>query len=391
MLRWPIKADKEYQKASWKYPGKNCMTRFILLAACLLGSLTMTAVTAQPQTPPPSVMVSEVRERDITPRLELLGRIEAREEVALRARIEGVLEQRNFEEGGPVEKGQLLFVIEKRPYEVQVQQANAELASAQASAKNAQANLARFQELRNRKLVSAADLDTAQAEASVAKANVFRAEAALESAKLNLSYTEIRSPIAGRIGDATYSVGNLIGPGSEPLATVSSLDPIHVTLSVSDKVLLDARRQGIIGSGDPPVAPSLVLADGSPHPEPGRFDYIAPRVDRSTDTVQVRALFPNPGEVLLPGQFVNVLIRQKQPVTALLIPQAAVQQDKRGFFVLAVNRADKVEVRRIVTGRQVGNDWVVESGLAAGERVIVQGVQKVRPEMRVNPVAADAP
>ncbi|KFI23081.1 efflux RND transporter periplasmic adaptor subunit [Nitrosococcus oceani] len=368
------------------------MARLILLMTCLLGGLVnMSAVLAQPQTPPPSVMVSEVHKRDITPTLELLGRVEARDEVALRARIEGVLEQRNFEEGGLVEQDQLLFVIEKRPFEVQVQQAKAELASAQASLKNAQANLRRLQELHDRKLVSAADLDTAQAEASIAEANVLRAQAALESAELSLSYTEIRSPIRGRISGATYSVGNLVGPGSEPLATVFSFDPIHVSLAVSDKVLLNARQQGIIASGDPPVAPSLVLSDGSLYPERGRFDYLAPEVDRSTDTVQVWALFPNSKEILLPGQFVNVLIRRKQPITALMVPQTAVQQDKQGFFVLVVNRANQVEVRRIVTDRQVGNDWVVESGLAAGERVIVQGVQKVQPDMSVNPVTADEP
>lgn len=364
------------------------MVRFLLLTASLLGGLSDVS-PASAQQPPPGVVVSEVRERDITPTIELLGRVEAREEVALRARVEGVLEQRSFDEGAVVAQDQLLFVIEKRPYEVQVQQAQAELASARASLTNARANLGRLQELSSRNLASAAELDTARAEANVAEANVLKAQAALESAALNLNYTEIRSPIAGRISKARYSVGNLVGPGSEPLATVLSIDPIHVSLSVSDKVLLDARQQGIVDSENPPVAPSLVLADGSRYAEPGRFDYLAPEVDRGTDTVRLRALFPNPAGILLPGQFVDVLIRRKETITALTVPQAAVQQDSDGFFVLVVDRANQVEVRRIATGRQVDNDWVVESGLAAGERVIVQGVQKVRPDMRVNPVSAD--
>jgi len=209
----------------------------------------------------------------------------------------------------------------------------------------------------------------------------------LKAAELDLGYTTVTSPIAGKISIANYSTGSLVGPSSEPLATVTSVDPVYVTIGVSEKEMIAVRKRGI-DLKNPPVAPALRLSDGTQYDQPGAFNYLSPNVNQSTDTMTARAQFPNPKGVLLPGQFVTVVVRPKQTERSIVVPQVAVQRDSEGYFVLVVDRANKVEVRRITAVRQVGTDWVVSNGLATGERVIVDGIQKVRPAMTVNPVAA---
>ena len=339
--------------------------------------------------PAPGVVVATVVSKDVTPTFSYVGRVEAMDTVELRARVQGFLEKQYFQEGRAVEVGELLFRIEKAPYEVVVQQREADLAAAEANLKNAQADLARKRDLVKKKVISQADLDSAIAAEAVAAANVLTAKAALSSAELDLSYTDIRSPIDGQIGRARYSIGNLVGSNSEPLATVNRVDPVYVTIGVSDKDLLEARREGI-DLDKPRVAPFITLSDDSRYPHEGEFDFLGTQVSRSTDTVTARAVFRNPDNLLLPGQFVTVHVRRKDTVSALMVPQVAVQRDQQGYFVLVVNQANKVEVRRIEVGVQVDNNWVVQSGLTLNERVIVQGVQKVRPDMIVAPVQSEA-
>jgi len=333
----------------------------------------------------PGVIVAPVTLQDVTPQFEYVGRVEAVETVDLRARVEGFLESRNFREGSEIDVGDLLFVIEKETYEVTVLEQEADLAVAQATLTNSEADFKRKSALADRGDVSIAVLDQARATLDIDKANVLKAKAALRQARLDLSYTEIRSPIAGKISRARYSVGNLVDPNSEPLATITSVDPVYVVIAVSEKQLIDARKRGI-DLDNPPVSPSLILTDGSPYPVEGSFEYLEPSVDQTTDTITARAIFPNPNRLLLPGQFVSVVVRQKANLTKLVIPQSAVQQDNRGHFVLVVDRENTVELRRITVGQQTDMNWVVESGLAKGERVIVQGIQKVRPDMKVSPV-----
>lgn len=360
--------------------------------AFFLGSV-VAAGAAQPQKPalaqaaaePPSVVVAPAERRDITPRFSYLGRAEAVDTVELRARVSGFLEKRNFREGTEIKAGEVLFEIERDTYEITVQQREADLAGAKATLENAQADFARKETLVKRGTASEASLDSARATRGTARAGVQQGEAALRAANLDLSYTQVISPIDGKISRARYSVGNFVGPNSEPLATVISLDPIYVTIEVSEKELIEARREGI-DLDNPIVAPSLELSDGSVYEHPGEFDYLDSTVNRSTDTVTARAVFPNPDRVLLPGEFVTVVVRQTTPQSAVVIPQASVQKDQRGHFVLVVDRADKVEVRRVSLGDQFEMDWVVNDGLAEGERVIVQGLQRVQPEMLVNPV-----
>ncbi len=311
--------------------------------------------------------------------------MEAVERVELRARVEGFLEQRLFEEGSTIRQGERLFVIEKTPYEVVVAQREADLAGAEAQLVNARADLERKRDLSRQKLLPDSDLDTAEASEAIADAAVLQARAALKRAQLDLGYTDILSPVDGKISRARYSVGNLVGPGSEPLAIVSSIDPIYVTIAVSEKDLIDARRNGI-DFDNPRFSAHLELSDESVYEHPGRFEYLDTEVNQGTDTLLVRAEFPNPDGVLVPGQFVSVNVRQIKPISALVVPQAAVQRDQQGYFVLVVDRNDQVENRRIVVGDRVDTFWAVEQGLASGERVIVQGIQKVRPDMAVNPV-----
>lgn len=341
---------------------------------------------AQQNAEPPSVIVASAERRDITPSFSYLGRVEAVDTVELRARVAGFLEKRNFREGTEIKAGEVLFEIEKDTYEITVQQRTADLAGAKATLANAEADFKRKETLVKRKTASEASLDTARATLGTARASVQQAQAALRAAKLDLSYTDVMSPIDGKISRARYSVGNYLDTTSESLATVVSLDPIYVTIAVSEKQLIEARRQGI-DLDNPIVAPSLILSDGSPYGPPGQFDFLDTQVNTGTDTITARAVFPNSERLLLPGQFVTVIVRQKVPVSAVVIPQASVQEDQQGYFVLVVDRSDKVEVRRVELGEQTETEWIVQDGLGEGERVIVQGLQKVQPEMLVNPVA----
>ena len=337
----------------------------------------------------PSVIVTVAERRDITPSFSYVGRAEASETVDLIARVEGFLEARNFREGSDVKDGDILFQIEQEPYQIEVEQRKADLAGARATLKNAEEDFARAETLVKRKTVSQSRLDEARATLGTARASVQVAQAALRRAELDLAYTQVISPIDGRISRAAFSVGALVGPTSGPLATVTTIEPIYVTIAVTEKDLIEARRRGI-DLDNPTVQPSLLLSDGSAYEYAGEFDYLDPSVSQTTDTILARAVFPNPQRLLLPGQFVTVIVRQKTPVSAVVIPQASVQEDQAGYFVLVVDNENKVNLRRVTLGEQLAIEWVVTDGLTDGERVILQGLQKVRPDMVVNPVSGES-
>lgn len=364
----------------------RALTIATLISALLLCVPTFLAAQTPPA-PPPTVMIHTIAEKDVTPEFQYVGRIEAKSTVAIRARVEGFLQERSFEEGRMVKKGQRLFTIEKAPYEIIVEQRKADLASAEATLANATSTFKRKEKLRPGAVVSEASLDESKANKLTAEANVLKAKAALRSAELDLSYTDITSPIEGKMSAEAYSVGSLVGPSSDPLATVTSVDPIYVTIGISEKQMINARKRGI-DIENPPVAPQLRLSDESVYDQPGEFNYLSPSVNQGTDTITARAEFPNAQGVLIPGQFVTVVIRPKQKETSIVVPQIAVQRDSEGYFVLVINRDNKVEVRRIQAERQDGTDWVVSDGLVTGEKVIVDGIQKVRPQMTVKPVPA---
>jgi membrane fusion protein, multidrug efflux system len=361
----------------------------VLAASAMLVGCEQQAETSvtTAATPPPAVTVISVQPTAVTPGAGFNGRVVAIDDVQLRTRITGFLEQRRFEEGADVKAGELLFMIEKAPYQAVVDQRQAELASAEANRVNTAVQLQRGQELVKNKNIPQAEVDERRAADEMAAAGILEAQAALERARIDLGYTEIHAPIAGRIGRAAFSVGNLVGPDSGVLATIVSQDPIYVTFPVSQRQLLEYRRKGDDAGGQPVV--KVTLPDGTAYEHPGEVNFFDVQVDQGTDTVTVRAAFPNPDRTLVDGQFVNVRVERGAPVQMLALPQASVQIDQAGPFVLVVGGDNKVEARRITLGAVAGAQVVVQAGLKAGDKVIVEGIQKARPGITV--AATEAP
>jgi RND family efflux transporter MFP subunit len=341
--------------------------------------------------PPPLVTVATVIEQDVNPPLEYVGHVEAIQSVDLRARVEGFLEDVNFKEGSDVHAGDLLYVIEQAPYLARVDADKASLAQAEAILTKARQYLHRAQTVRSGG-VSATDLDNAVAEEVRAKAQLEQARANLEIAQINLSYTTIRAPIGGRIGRTAFTKGNLVEPGSGALARIVQLDPIRVVYSISENDLPDinmAFKDAGRGKNHPMLMPRIKLAGGQILKTAGHVDFVDNTVDVSTGTIAVRALFKNPEGTLLPGQYVTVLVARSEPKPMPVVPQAAVLEDHDGRYVLLVDDQNRVAMRRVKTGPVIGVNWAVESGLSVNERVIVEGVQKVRPGQAVKTVGAD--
>lgn len=362
----------------------------LLLSACS-PSPSQTPMATRP---PPTVSVMAVRKVPITETAEGVGRTQAVEDMDVKARIEGYLVERKFREGADVEKGALLFVIDQAPYRLNVIRSEAELSRAQALATQARLDLARIKKLRGKGMVSQSELDAAVAKAAEARAEVAAKQAALERARLDLAYTEIRAPFAGRIGRSEFSIGEFIDKESDPLATLVMLDPIYVYWKVSEEIPLHYRRrmERLVPESDATVSirPKLRFPDGSFYERLGHLDFLDNRVDPGTGTQMARAVFPNPDGVLLPGQYVDVVVEIGEPAEKLLIPQAAVRQDRDGYSVIVVGEDEQAEVRRVRMGGRYGTDWIVDMGLSEGERVVYQGLQKVQPGMRVNPLPGES-
>jgi membrane fusion protein (multidrug efflux system) len=359
--------------------------------ALLLLVLVAAAVPAAAQAPgPPAVGVTAVAREDVTPRRRFSGRAEAIDRVELVARVSGFLADRRFDEGDTVTTGELLFVIEKAPYQAVLAQRQADLASAEAQVQYAAAQLQRGEELLEGENIPAAEVDQRRAALEVAKAKVLEAEAAIQSADLDLGYTDVTAPITGRIGRAAYSVGAYVGPASGALATIVSEDPIYVTFPVSQTVLTRLHQEASDHDGTPRVVVRAELPTGDLYARPGEVDFAEVEVDAGTDTLTIRARFANPEGLLVPGQFLNVVVERGAPVQALVIPQAALLVDQAGPYVLVVGDGDEVEQRRVRLGQGTGNGAtaVVEDGLREGERIIVDGIQKVRPGQVVHPTPA---
>lgn len=342
------------------------------------------------QGPPPAVLVETVEPHALAPQHEFIGRAAAVNKVDLRARVQGFLGPRSFADGDLVKEGQVLFTIERELYQAAVDQKTAQRDSASAALANADLQLRRATELLRSSTGTQATYDQRVSEQLQAKAAVADAEAQLRDATIKLSYTEIRSPIAGRAGRSAVSPGNLVGPDSGVLLTVVSEQPMRVLFAVTQRELLEARKATGQPADKTPFSVRVRLADGSLLDEKGTLDFIDVQVDARTDGQTVRAVFPNAKLMLTDGQTVRVVLEQEKAPAVLAIQQAAIAIDQSGAYVFVVGAGNKVEQRRIRAG--VGRDGLVsiEDGLKQGDKVIVQGQQRVRPGMVVAPQPAPA-
>ncbi len=339
--------------------------------------------------PPPSVIAVPAKVEVIEDQSDFVGRVAAMDKVDLRARVPGFLKRRAFTEGQDVEGGDLLFEIEPDQYLAIVQQREADLTKAKADQLNTAAQLKRGQELLKDKNIAQSKVDELQAADSIAKASIEQAKAALDSAKLDLGYTRVLAPVAGRIGLAKYTIGNLVGPESGPLATLISHDPIYVQFPLTQRELLEAKRDYQAKGGDPKnVVIRVRLPDGTLYEHTGKLNFVDVTTDAGTDTVTLRAELPNPDRFLVDGQYVGVVVQAGEPESAIVIPQSALQVDQQGTFVLVIDAESKAQIRRVQTGTAKGPMVSVKSGLKDGELVISEGIQKVRPGQ---PVTATPP
>ena len=296
-----------------------------------------------------------------------------------------------FKEGQHVKTGDLLYQIEKTQYQAAVDQAKANLAAAEAVQLNAQLQFNRADNLVKTQAVAQTTLDQDRANLDSAKASILQNKAALAIAEENLGYTDISSPIDGRIGLTTYTMGNLVNPASGVLATIVSEDPIYAEFPVSMRQIADiTAKHGQEPGGNIDIKVFVRLANREEYPHPGVWNYIGNQVDQQTDTLLVRATFPNPDHRLVDGAFVTVEVKENEETPRLVIPRAALQLDQAGVFVLIVDKEHKVEVKRVTTGEAVGTDIAIASGLQEGDAVIVDGVQKVRPGQVVTATASPA-
>ena len=373
-------------------PGRRATGPIFAAAVLALGACDQEQPGADASAPPPAVVVAPAVVREVAGTAEFVGRTEAVDEVDVRARVQGFLIDRPFQEGETVAAGELLFVIDPAEFEAAVAAAAAEVQNAEAAYKVAASEAQRARELVEKGgnlAITEAEIERREGEAARATAAIEAAKAALRQAELNLGYTQIRTPITGRVGAGAYDVGNLIGPDSGVLADVVSLHPIYVSFPVSEQAYLRYLK----AEQKPTIVPRLRLADRSTYAHEGEIAFVDNRVDPTTGTIRARAEFPNPESLLLPGQFVNVVLTTGDPEERVVVPQAAVQQNQSGPFVLVVGEDNRVEARQIQTGARIGPDLVVEEGLARGETVIVQGLQKARPGAEVNPtpISEEAP
>jgi membrane fusion protein (multidrug efflux system) len=382
--------------------GYSTMPRLLAGAiALLLAAATPAAAQFGPQGPP-AVGVLTAERRPMTETIEFVGRVEATDRVNIRARVTGFLQERLFREGADVQEGEVLYRLERAPFEAQVAQAQANLAGANATLENARVALARARDLRQTGAGTQVALDNAQALERTAAANVLAAEASVRVAQINLGYTEITAPIAGQIGRSNLAVGNVVGPDAGNLATIVSQDPMRVAFAVSQRTALDLRNRFEGRGGPVAVLVRIRTTDGRLYPEAGRIDFVDNQIDRNTDTILVRALIRNPiREVggaasvspreLIDGQFVSVTVEGAEPVMAITLPRASILQDQQGAFVFVVGEGNVVQRRNVRLGRSSPETAVIEGGLQGGETVVVEGLQRVRPGQPVNPAPVGAP
>ncbi|HTU47618.1 MAG TPA: efflux RND transporter periplasmic adaptor subunit [Bryobacteraceae bacterium] len=393
------------------------------VAAFTIASCTRTT-SAAGAPPPPVVEVASVEQRDVPIYREWIGTLDGLVNAAIRAQVTGYLRSQNYTEGSFVRKGQLLFQIDPRPFQdavdqvqgqlaqangqlaqakAQLIQAQAQLTAAEASQHRTQLDVDKYTPLNKQKAITQQEMDdatqnnlsakaqveaakaqveTAKAQIQAASAGVVAAKAALETARVNLGFTRLTSPIDGIAGVAQIQIGNLVSQTANPVTTVSTLDPIKVNFAVSDQEYLQLRRL------DTPLNRlelELILSDGTVYPHKGKFDFVDRQVTANTGAIQMTALFPNPGNILRPGQYGKVRAETGTTPGALLVPQPAVTELQGSYEVAVVDDKNRVSIQPVKVGRTVGSMWVISDGLKRGQRVIVEGAQKAVAGATVNP------
>jgi RND family efflux transporter MFP subunit len=371
----------------------------IILSGFVVAALILSGCK-QEKAPPlssagsPQVVVAAVEQRDVPIVREWIGQLDGSENVDIRARVSGYIQEISFKEGTVVKAGDLLLRIDPRPLEAAVAQEEADLAQATATQEKTQLDEQRQKQLFDKNITSQQDYDNAVKANLGSKAGVEAARAALDQAKLNLAFATITSPIAGIVGHTDFSVGDFVAAGSAgtPVTTVSTVDPIKIVFALSEKEYLTAAERLAAMLEQPldqrEAIGELIRADGKVHPYKGRFLAADRQVDPKTGTIRISALFPNPGNILRPGQYAKARFKVQDRTGALLIPQRAVQELQGRNFVWVVDDANKVSQRGVTVGQRIGSDWVIEEGLKPGERIVVEGLQKVREGAPIQPLPA---
>lgn len=352
-------------------------TAIALLAACGKGSAPPAQAQATP--PPPAVDVVKVRLQSVPLTKDLVGRLASTRIAEVRARVAGIILKRVYTEGTDVKQGQVLFLIDPAPLKAALHAQQAALAKAQADAANAALTARRYEQLRKRDLISQQDLDTAEATTRTTAAVVKQAEANVETAQLDLGYATVTAPISGRAGRAQVTEGALVGQGEATvLTTIEQIDPIYVNFSQSLGEVGQLRKDAVPGGGSAPSV-GILLPDGTLYPHRGSLDFSDIAVDPGTGALSLRAVIPNPDRRLLPGMFVSLRLTTGHLDNAALLPQAAVQRDDKGAYVMIVDNSGKVQERRVQTHGMTRTAWIVTGALQPNDQVIVAGLQKVKP------------
>jgi membrane fusion protein (multidrug efflux system) len=351
------------------------MRHYIYAAFVFLVATAPQGWAQQPSAIPVGTVAAELR--PVTQATEFVGRVEAIERVDIRARVTGFLEAVLFKEGDVVKAGGVLYRIEKDSFDAAVQQAQGALLQAKATLANATAQLARTQELVKTDTASRALYDSRVADQNSAQGQVVTADANLQTAKVNLGYTEITSPITGEVGRTKVTKGNVVSPDLGPLTVIVSRDPIYVTFPVSQRVFLNVQAEQARKEKVQAVAVQIRFSNGTVYDQTGSINFVDVQVDRATDTVLVRATFPNPNGTLIDGQLVRVSVAAEKPAEKVLVPQSALIVDQQGPYVFLVVDG-KAVVRRVKLAGESGPDAIVDTGLKGGEQVVVQGMESLR-------------
>jgi membrane fusion protein (multidrug efflux system) len=375
----------------------------LLVLGVIVGAVRPKSVTGAKPGGRPDVEVVKVEQKDVPIYADLIGTLDGLVNAEIRAQVTGYLMRQGYQEGAFVKKGQLLFQIDPRPFQAVLDQAQGQLAQAKAQLANAEAvqrrtelDVNRYTPLAAQQAASQQDLDNAvqnnlaaKATVQTAAAQIQSAEAAVETAKINLDFTRLVAPIDGIAGQAQLQVGALVNPSSGPVTSVSTVNPIKVFFTASEAQYLEFRRRFPTESSrleaDKKLRLQLILADGTTYPYDGTFSFGDRQVNEGTGAIRLAGLFPNPNNILRPGGYGKIhFVLQMQP-NALLVPQRAVSELQGAYQVAVVNSENKVEIRTVKLAGQSGSQWVVDDGLKPGESVVAEGVQKVRPGMQVNP------